>query len=76
MTAGWALVGRGDGLRKVAEKRLGPGVVALRIDGLGASGEHALLVRPDGHLAWRGAPTDVGGLERWLDSALRLGQAP
>ncbi|MGO1056109.1 FAD-dependent monooxygenase [Crossiella sp. CA198] len=32
------------------------------------------LVRPDAHLAWRGEPGS-GGLERWLDTALRHGRA-
>jgi hypothetical protein len=27
-----------------------------------------VLVRPDGHLAWRG--TDAAGLQAWLDVAL------
>ncbi|WP_158896081.1 FAD-dependent monooxygenase [Amycolatopsis anabasis] len=31
------------------------------------------LVRPDAHLAWRGAP-EAGGLARWLDHALRTGR--
>jgi 4,5-epoxidase len=33
-----------------------------------ADGREVLLVRPDGHLAWRGI--DPAGLERWLASAL------
>jgi hypothetical protein len=37
-------------------------VAALRADG------DAMLVRPDGHLAWRGS--DVAGLRAWLDGAL------
>jgi 4,5-epoxidase len=56
----WALIGA-DSLAEVARRRLG-GVVALR-------GERdALLVRPDGHLAWRG--NDAAGLQAWLDNAL------
>jgi 4,5-epoxidase len=57
---GWALVGPGP-LADAAAERLGD-VVAL-------SGEHdAMLVRPDGHLAWR--CTDAAGLRAWLDNAL------
>ena len=33
-----------------------------------ADGREVLLVRPDGHLAWRGI--DPAKLERWLASAL------
>jgi 4,5-epoxidase len=57
---GWALLGP-EPLADVARKRLGD-VVALRGDG------DAVLVRPDGHLAWRG--TDPAGLQAWLDGAL------
>ncbi|MGX9790988.1 FAD-dependent monooxygenase [Mycobacterium sp. MMS18-G62] len=57
---GWALIGS-ESLADVARERLGD-VVALRGDG------DALLVRPDGHLAWRG--TDEVALRRWLDGAL------
>ena len=56
----WALLGPVP-LSDVARERLGE-VVALRGDG------DALLVRPDGHLAWRG--TDLAGLRAWLDVAL------
>jgi 2-polyprenyl-6-methoxyphenol hydroxylase-like FAD-dependent oxidoreductase len=56
----WALVGP-ESLADIARERLSD-VVALRGD------RHALLVRPDGHLAWRG--TDVAGLRAWLDNAL------
>ena len=56
----WALLGP-QTLADVARERLGE-VVALRGEG------DALLVRPDGHLAWRG--TDVAGLRAWLDGAL------
>jgi 2-polyprenyl-6-methoxyphenol hydroxylase-like FAD-dependent oxidoreductase len=57
---GWALLGP-DLLADVARERLGD-VAALR------GGRDALLVRPDGHLAWRG--TDAAGLRAWLDTAL------
>ncbi|MGD9618858.1 MAG: FAD-dependent oxidoreductase [Mycolicibacterium sp.] len=36
-------------------------------------GSEAMLVRPDGHLAWRGQPNDDAGLSRWLTRALRPG---
>src|SRR5262245_21265149 len=56
----WALLGP-EPLADIARERLGD-VAALR-------GERdALLVRPDGHLAWRG--TDAAGLRAWLDDAL------
>ena len=56
----WALLGP-ESLAEVARNRLGD-VVALRGDG------DAVLVRPDGHLAWRG--TDPAALTAWLDAAL------
>ncbi|HEX2285888.1 MAG TPA: FAD-dependent monooxygenase [Mycobacterium sp.] len=56
----WALLGP-DSLAEVARERLGD-VVALRGE------DDAMLVRPDGHLAWRG--TDTTGLQAWLDRAL------
>jgi 4,5-epoxidase len=57
---GWALIGP-EPLADVARARLGD-VVSLRGDG------DALLVRPDGHLAWRG--TDPTALQSWLTAAL------
>ncbi|MEZ0364748.1 FAD-dependent monooxygenase [Mycobacterium sp. pUA109] len=56
----WALLGP-EPLAEIARARLGE-VVGLRGDG------EALLVRPDGHLAWRG--TDPHALRGWLDGAL------
>jgi 2-polyprenyl-6-methoxyphenol hydroxylase-like FAD-dependent oxidoreductase len=56
----WALLGP-ETLAGVARERLGD-VVALRGD------RDAQLVRPDGHLAWRGA--DAARLRAWLDNAL------
>ena len=56
----WVLLGP-EPLADVARERLGE-VVALCGDG------DALLVRPDGHLAWRGS--DPAGLQAWLDGAL------
>jgi 4,5-epoxidase len=57
---GWALLGP-EPLADAARERLGD-VVTLRGDG------EALLVRPDGHLAWRGS--DAARLRAWLDDAL------
>lgn len=57
---GWALLGE-DALGAVAQARLGD-VTVLPGD------DDALLVRPDGHLAWRGR--DPRLLEEWLDTAL------
>jgi 4,5-epoxidase len=57
----WALLGA-ESLAEAARARLGD-VVALRRD----AGD-ALLVRPDGHLAWRGHDADA--LNVWLDGAL------
>ena len=56
----WAFLGP-ESMAEVARRRLGE-VVTLRGDG------DAMLVRPDGHLAWRG--TDEAGLRAWLDMAL------
>lgn len=60
----WALIGP-DGFADAARTRLN-GVVALRGDG------EAMLIRPDGHLAWRGSDRDT--LRRWL--ARVLGPSP
>ncbi|OBJ53423.1 FAD-dependent monooxygenase [Mycobacterium sp. 1423905.2] len=57
---GWALLGR-DALGEVAKTRLGDVAVL-------PGGDDALLVRPDGHLAWRGR--DPGKLAEWLDVML------
>jgi 2-polyprenyl-6-methoxyphenol hydroxylase-like FAD-dependent oxidoreductase len=56
----WALVGP-EALADVARARLGD-VITLQGEG------DALLVRPDGHLAWRGS--EVDRLQAWLDRAL------
>ena len=57
----------------VVERTVGsaPGPYSKKVRAL--SGE-VWLVRPDGHLAWRGAP-DSPGLGRWLDGALHRGHA-
>jgi 4,5-epoxidase len=57
---GWAFLGP-ESLGAIAIPRLGE-VAMLPADGDG------FLVRPDGHLAWRGC--DAGVLEAWLDTAL------
>jgi hypothetical protein len=57
---GWAFLGP-QALGTVAQARLGE-ITMLPADGDG------LLVRPDGHLAWRGS--DPRRLEAWLDTAL------
>jgi 2-polyprenyl-6-methoxyphenol hydroxylase-like FAD-dependent oxidoreductase len=57
----WALLGPAP-LAEIARDRLGD-VVTLSGDG-----GDALLVRPDGHLAWRG--TDAASLRAWLNHAL------
>lgn len=56
----WALIGP-EPFAAIARERLGT-VTTLRGDGV------SLLVRPDGHLAWKGS--DPAGLRTWLDSAL------
>lgn len=56
----WALVGP-ESLAEVARERLGEVVTV-------PGHRNALLVRPDGHLAWRGTSAD--GLRQWLDEAL------
>ncbi|CAM05755.1 4,5-epoxidase [Saccharopolyspora erythraea NRRL 2338] len=61
----WAVVGDAP----VARKWLGDRVVTLTPTGSGDT----LLVRPDGHLAWRG--TDQAELGRWLENALERGRA-
>lgn len=57
----WVLIGA-PGLAELAGERLGD-VVALP-----GRDRTALLVRPDGHLAWRG--DDPDSLRAWLDTAL------
>lgn len=68
----WALLetaSAGGGI-EAARRRLGDYVVPLRYDG-----SEVMLVRPDAHLAWRGEPGDVAGLDRWLAAALHSGKA-
>jgi 2-polyprenyl-6-methoxyphenol hydroxylase-like FAD-dependent oxidoreductase len=61
----WALIGP-DGFAELARTRLDD-VVALRGDG------EAMLIRPDGHLAWRGSDSDT--LRPWLDRVLSPSRA-
>jgi hypothetical protein len=44
----------------------------LGFDGDPVTSTQAMLVRPDGHLGWRGDNRDR--LERWLDETLTLGR--
>lgn len=66
----WAVVcadnAEAERLAAAARARLGVAVVALRPRGGDPSG--AWLVRPDGHLGWRGR--DLEGMTSWLDTAI------
>lgn len=63
----WALLGpTGGELDRTVRAHLGDAVTVLH-----STDGDAMLIRPDGHLAWRGA--DAGTLERWLRSALTTG---
>jgi 4,5-epoxidase len=67
----WALmVSQDSPVQRVAAEWLGDRVGVLRYDV-----KEAMLVRPDAHLAWRGAIDDNRGLDRWLSNALRHGRA-
>ena len=57
-----------DASLRAAQCRLGDHVAAVTYDG-----SQVMLVRPDGHLAWRGQPGDPG-LDRWLAGALTKGR--
>lgn len=62
----WALLAADDSLSQTVRSHLGDRITLLHgVDGDG------WLVRPDGHLAWRGE--DPGALDRWLRSALSKG---
>lgn len=37
------------------------------------AGDQMMLIRPDGHLGWRGRPGDADGLDHWLSAALGAG---
>ncbi|PSK98855.1 4,5-epoxidase [Murinocardiopsis flavida] len=72
--AGWVLLAPDAApvpeLAAAARERLGAGVAVLH-PGAGCPESGALLVRPDGHLAWRGSTAE--GLRRWLAAALETG---
>jgi 2-polyprenyl-6-methoxyphenol hydroxylase-like FAD-dependent oxidoreductase len=61
-----------DDLEAVALHFLGDHVSVLGFDGDPVTSTQAMLVRPDGHLGWRGDNRDR--LERWLDETLTLGR--
>jgi 4,5-epoxidase len=64
----WAVV-CADNAAAAARARLGVAVAALRPTGDDPSG--ALLVRPDGHLGWRGK--DLEAMTSWLDTTILSG---
>ncbi|HEY3685981.1 MAG TPA: FAD-dependent monooxygenase [Streptosporangiaceae bacterium] len=69
----WALLGaEAETWVTAARQRLGEYVVPLRRTDAGT--DEVWLVRPDGHLGWRGR--DPAALGRWLDGALHDGRAP
>ncbi|OEV11873.1 FAD-dependent monooxygenase [Streptomyces nanshensis] len=69
--ARWALLtppaGAADCLA-LARRRLGGADVVAALTPVRSPGPHAMLVRPDAHLAWRG--TSATALDAWLTSAL------
>jgi 4,5-epoxidase len=67
LRGGWGLLSGDEALRRIATAHLGDGVTAC---GEGSEAD-AFLVRPDGHLAWRGRRPD--SLDRWLSRALTTG---
>jgi 4,5-epoxidase len=68
LQGGWALTSKDASLLQVATARLGEHVTVLGGHGTGSD---AMLVRPDGHLAWRGDKAAL--LDRWLHRALDTG---
>lgn len=67
----WALLvprGRAAACEEATHRHLAEFVNTHAYDG-----DEAMLVRPDGHLAWRGEPNDTAAVDRWLISALRSG---
>lgn len=68
----WALLTPPDappGCADVARRHLGEFLAPLTSDE-----QAAMLIRPDGHLAWRGAAGDAEGVNRWLTTALTTGK--
>ncbi len=63
----WGLLSDDASLVRVATARLGEHVAVLAH----GPGSNAILVRPDGHLAWRG--DESARLDRWLHRALDTG---
>ncbi|KUH96712.1 oxygenase [Mycolicibacterium acapulense] len=64
----WGLLGADDNLARIVTEHLGETRIAIidrHIDG------DPMLVRPDGHLAWRGRQPKA--LRRWLSRALATG---
>lgn len=49
-------------------RRLGEFIVTLHHEG-----SEIMLIRPDAHLAWRGSPAQIDGLDHWLAGALGSG---
>ncbi|MQA79686.1 MAG: NAD(P)-binding protein [Streptosporangiales bacterium] len=71
----WALLTAATGVSEclaAARERLGQCVTALVP--AARPGDEVWLVRPDGHLAWRG-PSEPRALARWLDGTLQRGRA-
>lgn len=54
----------------VVQRRLGDYVGMLTYQG-----DEMMLIRPDAHLAWRGAHTAVTELDRWLATSLATGKS-
>lgn len=69
----WALLcpaAAGPECAHTAQRHLGPYVAVLT-----HAGSDVMLVRPDGHLGWRGGPDNWRGINDWLDKALTSGSA-
>jgi 4,5-epoxidase len=68
----WALLlpaeAPADGTLDTLRQRFGDFLQVLQF-----RGEQMMMVRPDAHLAWRGEPSDVAGLTRWVTAALDTG---
>ncbi|WP_432076208.1 FAD-dependent monooxygenase [Streptomyces wuyuanensis] len=70
--ARWALLlpplGDGKAYRAVAERHLGPNIPLTPLTPTTAPCRHVTLVRPDGHMAWRGNST--ASLDTWFTTRL------